>query len=277
MLKAEIVHQLIGEGDDPLLISPRKVLLPDKGPASIDLRLGCWFETLRESRMTHLKTGSARYVGQLTKSRYVRFGDKYILHPQTFVLGVTLEWVRLPGDLGAYIIGRSTWGRRGLIIATAAGVHPGFTGCLTLELTNLGAIPIELIPGMTICQLFFHRVQTLKKEEMDKSEFIGQRKPTVGSAKPDAVAKKLWKAHGESHKTQFYCTKSNEFRDFVKAQELKTRLVNTGYNACVMANEEHDSLMYTVLIGYHDSADEANEEVIELREKGIEATAQQVQ
>src|SRR5262245_18868742 len=106
--------------------------------------------------MSHLDIDQEQGA-QLNKTHYVRFGDKYILHPGSFVFGVTLEWLRLPGDLAAYVIGRSSWGRRGLIIATATGVHPGFKGCLTLALTNVGEIPIAIKPGMETCQLFLHR------------------------------------------------------------------------------------------------------------------------
>jgi dCTP deaminase len=66
--------------------------------------------------------------------------------------------VKLPADLAAYVIGRSTWGRLGLIVATAIGVHPGFAGCITCELRNLGETPLVLYPGQTIGQLFLHSV-----------------------------------------------------------------------------------------------------------------------
>jgi len=84
-------------------------------------------------------------------------------------------------------------GRRGLIIATAAGVHPGFTGCLTLELTNVGEIPIAIKPGMTICQLFLHEVKS-KSTEIDKSPFACSRRPALGKVKLDKVAERLARA-----------------------------------------------------------------------------------
>jgi dCTP deaminase len=58
----------------------------------------------------------------------------------------------------AYVVGRSTWGRLGLIVATALGVHPGFSGALTLELRNLGETPLRIYPGQVVAQLFFHDV-----------------------------------------------------------------------------------------------------------------------
>src|SRR5258708_30166625 len=69
----------------------------------------------------------------------------------------------------AYVLGRSTWVRLGLIVATAVGIHPNFAGTLTLELRNLGEAPLSLYPGQIIAQLFFHEVQ----EPMD-GEGLGQ-------------------------------------------------------------------------------------------------------
>lgn len=119
------------------------------------------------------------------------FGESYFLHPRAFVLATTLEWIRLPSDIAAYVIGRSSWGRRGLIIATATGVHPGFKGCLTLEITNVGEIPIAIKPGMAICQLFFHEVRGPLTKSIDRSQFAGSRKPAIGRIKPDAFFRKL--------------------------------------------------------------------------------------
>jgi dCTP deaminase len=78
-----------------------------------------------------------------------------------------------------------------LIIATAAGVHPGFTGCLTLELSNVGEIPIAVKPGISICQLFLHL--TSQTDLADKSTFVGRRRPTLGKIELDDVYKKLSK------------------------------------------------------------------------------------
>ena len=105
-------------------------------------------------------------------------------------MGVTLEWIRLPNNLAGYVTARSSWGRRGLIIATATGVHPGFTGCLTLELSNVGEIPIAILPGMTVCQLFLHRVDT-QSDTVDHSRLIGKRRPSLGKIELDEVARKL--------------------------------------------------------------------------------------
>jgi dCTP deaminase len=203
MLKAERVAELLSQGEkpdtpDPLVISPRPDLdrLRESGSASVDLRLGTWFVSLRRARMSHLRVDEELGAAQLTRTRYVPFGQEYFLHPRSFVLGGTIEWMRIPQTLGAYVIGRSSWGRRGLIIATATGVHPGFKGCLTLELSNVGEIPIAIKPGMKICQLFIHTVEESGGDFVDRSRFVGRRRPILGKIELDEIARRLAAAYG---------------------------------------------------------------------------------
>lgn len=202
ILRADkIAHHLErpDDPDDPLVIRPLPRLdeLKTSGSASIDLRLGCWFQVFRESRFSHLDVydtpAQIPSDSQLTQHHYVAFGERFILHPHSFVLAVTLEWIRLPSNMAGFVLGRSSWGRHGLIIATATGVHPGFTGCLTLELTNVGELPITIQPGTTICQLFLHLVEGGAAKRVDLSRFVGKRKPTIGAIKLDDVARKLAK------------------------------------------------------------------------------------
>ena len=74
-------------------------------------------------------------------------------------------------------------GRTGLIIETAAGLHPCFSGCIALEISNCGEVPIALSPGMRICQVFFHKVSLRSPNQT--TSFGGRRKPTFGNYKPD--------------------------------------------------------------------------------------------
>lgn len=199
ILKAEKIAEALRRGEDPscadpFVITPSPDLdeLEKSGSASVNLRLGTWFMTLRQARMALLKVDEeTQKAAQLTATRYVPFGKEYFLHPNSFVLSSTLEWIRIPRNLSAYVIGRSSWGRRGLVIATATGVHPGFKGCLTLELSNVGEIPIAIKPGMTICQLFVHKLETGDLEAIDRSSFIGLRKPALGTLRPDLFAQRL--------------------------------------------------------------------------------------
>jgi dCTP deaminase len=168
--------------------------LESNGAASLDLRLGRWFRTLRPSR-THLLDISlpgeqnAPEEARLTKEHFVPFGQKFVLHPRTFTLGITLEWLRLPHDLGGYITGKSSLGRRGLVIETAAGLQPGFSGCLALELSNVGEVPLALVPGMLVCQVFLHTVENPASPA--KSQFSGRRKPVLGSVHEDDILARL--------------------------------------------------------------------------------------
>lgn len=176
------------------IISPTPDLKPlrTRHTASVDLRLGTWFLSLRETRLSEIgatEDGTPWSEGELAKTHYVPFGQHFVLHPGSFVLAATFEWIRLPKNLAAYVVGLSSWGRTGLIIATAVGVHPGFTGCLTLELANAGKIPIRLDPGALICQLFVHTCST--SESVSESQFGGSRRPRLGQVKLDPIARKL--------------------------------------------------------------------------------------
>lgn len=195
LLKSDIIAnrlEAVPRSKDPLIIEPLPDLdeLKSSGSAAVDLRLGTWFVTMKHTKIPFLEVDQKNEY-KFIKQHYVRFGTDFILHPGSFALGVTLEWIRLPADLGAYVVGKSSWGRRGLIIATAAGVHPGFTGCLTLELSNVGEIPIAIKPGMNICQLFIHSLETGSGTKVDKSNFNGKRKPVVGNPSIDTVMQKL--------------------------------------------------------------------------------------
>jgi len=197
IIDAHKIAEYLSASDDPdpLIVTP----LPDvaslrnKGAASLDLRLGCWFVTLRQTRMTCIDPigeNSDSGHGNISKEFFIPFGQYFVLHPGTFTLGVTLEWIRLKRDIAGVVTGKSSWGRRGLVIATATGVHPGFTGCLTLEITNLGEIPILIYPGMEICQIFMHRVES-PGNFVDDSQYNGRRKPALGRVNIDRVSKAL--------------------------------------------------------------------------------------
>lgn len=131
------------------------------GSSSIDVRLGQKFKVPRRARLDSLDHMSSDHVlrARLYNDEVrVPIGDYFVLHPRQFVLGETLEWIRLPRGLNGLVSGRSSWGRDGLIVATATGVHPGYAGVLALEITNLGEVPLRLYPGVTIAQLFLHEV-----------------------------------------------------------------------------------------------------------------------
>jgi dCTP deaminase len=130
------------------------------GPSSLDVRLSTDFQRLENMNRSHIPTG--RELAEEEKAYRERVilaaKESFFLHPGEFVLASTLEWFRLPDDLAGRIEGRSSWGRRGLLVhATAGFVDPGFAGVLTFELSNAGRLPIQLTPGLRVGQVcFFH-------------------------------------------------------------------------------------------------------------------------
>lgn len=142
---------------DRLIITP--LLNPELqvNEASIDIRLGNDFIVTRRGNLAVLDPASQdvrehRYQA----THFVNFREPFYLHPQELVLAGTLEHFRLPIDVAATVTSRSQWGRAGLVIATATAVHPGFCGTITLELLNLGEVPLVLYPGTSVAQIVFY-------------------------------------------------------------------------------------------------------------------------
>jgi len=161
-------------------LSERLVVTPlleagQVGPASVDIRLGNAFVVTRRGHLQSIdparaKSGLKRYQYH----HYVNFGESFTLHPNQLVLASSLEYVRLPTELAASVTSRSKWGRAGLVIATATAVHPGFNGTITLELVNLGEVPLILYPGLRIAQLVFAKCEGGTEYE---GQYSGQTDP----------------------------------------------------------------------------------------------------
>ena len=153
----EIKKRFANELPKKLVVTP---ILSKKqvGDASIDVRLGNQFIVFRMHRFGIFEPYSTppAKLRIMQERQVVEFGKKFVLHPGILALGSTFEYICLPSDIECQVEGRSSWARLGLQIASATSVEPGFKGVLTLELSNLGTIPIELYPGVRIAQLFFH-------------------------------------------------------------------------------------------------------------------------
>ena len=119
------------------------------GSASIDLRLGTEFMEVQRTQQGVRDPFSVHDEQGFN----VAFGNELIIHPGQFLLGSTLEYLRVPRQLAGQVLNRSSWARNGLLVATSASVHPGYTGALTLELVNGGTVPLKLVTGTRICQL----------------------------------------------------------------------------------------------------------------------------
>jgi dCTP deaminase len=157
------------------LLDPRQV-----GRGAVDLRLGTEFLLLRRTRLAGIDPAdhSQADIDEMQDRVVVPFGKRLWLHPRHFILAATLEFLALPDDMSAEVVGRSSWGRLGLLVATAVFVHPGFRGCLTLELVNEGDSPIALSPGSRIAQLTLHKLgQAAAADESEKQKYSAPVRP----------------------------------------------------------------------------------------------------
>lgn len=150
-------------------------------PSSLDVRVDRLFRVFRNSRYPFIDVKLDQ--SDLTELVEVADDEPFILHPGEFVLGSTLERVKLPDDLVARLEGKSSLGRLGLLIHSTAGfIDPGFDGHVTLELSNVANLPITIYPEMKIGQLSF--VQMAEPAERPYgtagmgSKYQGQRGPT---------------------------------------------------------------------------------------------------
>ncbi len=132
------------------------------GKGSIDVRLGFDFVYFRKSNISVVDPLDVS-MDDYNERLFLRPGQRLILHPKDFVLASTLEYIVFSDKVMAYVEGRSSWGRMGLIIATATVVSPGYKGIITLEISNLGDVPIALYPGMRVAQLVLHTVEEGEK------------------------------------------------------------------------------------------------------------------
>ena len=151
-------------------------------PSSVDVRLDAWFRLFDNHKYAVIDP--AQDQSDLTRLIEVDPDEGFVLHPGEFVLGSTLETVALPDDLAARVEGKSSLGRLGLLThATAGFVDPGFSGHVTLELSNVATLPIRLWPGMKIGQLCFFRLSSPTEHPYGSaaygSHYQGQRGPTA--------------------------------------------------------------------------------------------------
>ncbi|MDQ3954649.1 MAG: dCTP deaminase [Actinomycetota bacterium] len=153
----------------------------DIQPSSVDLHVDRYFRTFHNARYPYIDV--KKPMDGLTELVDVKEDEPFILHPGEFVLGSTLEYVRLGHDLVARLEGKSSLGRLGLLIHSTAGyVDPGFEGHLTLELSNVANLPITIYPGMKIGQISFFQLTSEAEHPYGTkkvgSKYQGQRGPT---------------------------------------------------------------------------------------------------
>ncbi|AOZ72175.1 dCTP deaminase [Boudabousia tangfeifanii] len=150
-------------------------------PASIDVRLDRYFRLFDNHKYAVIDPKADQ--SDLTHMVDAGESGPFVLHPGEFVLGATLETVTLPDDIAARLEGKSSLGRLGLLTHSTAGfIDPGFSGQVTLELSNTATMPILLYPGMKIGQLCFFRLSAPAQKPYGQgatgSRYQGQRGPT---------------------------------------------------------------------------------------------------
>ena len=151
-------------------------------PSSIDVRLDRYFRLFDNHKYPVIDPAAEQ--PDLTRLVEVEGDEPFVLHPGEFVLGSTFEQVTLPDDVAARLEGKSSLGRLGLLTHSTAGfIDPGFSGHVTLELSNVATLPILLWPGMKIGQMCFFRLSSATEHPYGSgpygSRYQGQRGPTA--------------------------------------------------------------------------------------------------
>jgi dCTP deaminase len=150
-------------------------------PSSVDVRIDKFFRVFENHRYPHIDPAIEQ--PDLTREVQPAEGDPFILHPGEFVLASTYEVITLPDDVAGRLEGKSSLGRLGLLTHSTAGwIDPGFSGHVTLELSNVATLPIKLWPGMKIGQLCLFRTSSPVEHPYGSSaygsRYQGQRGPT---------------------------------------------------------------------------------------------------
>jgi dCTP deaminase len=165
VLTSDDIHEAMERGAvlDRIILTPLFDAQQSLVDAALDVRLGTEFILFRKEALDALNISSTESIvsniGRYQQRVIRRVGEPFVLHPRQLIIGSTFEYIQLPPTVMAYVIGKSTWGRTGLVIATATKVDPGFRGCITLEIINEGEVPLVLLPGIPIAQLVFHRTE----------------------------------------------------------------------------------------------------------------------
>ena len=150
-------------------------------PSSIDVRLDKFFRVFENHKYEVIDPSLEQ--PELTREIEVKNNEHFILHPGEFVLASTYEVVTLPDDIAGRLEGKSSLGRLGLLTHSTAGfIDPGFSGHITLELSNVANLPVKLYPGMKIGQLCLIKLSSAAEHPYGSalygSRYQGQRGPT---------------------------------------------------------------------------------------------------
>ncbi len=154
-------------------------------PSSVDVRLDRFFRVFENHKYSVIDPSIEQ--SDLTREVAVEANEEFILHPGEFVLASTYEVITLPDDIAGRLEGKSSLGRLGLLTHSTAGfIDPGFSGHITLELSNVANLPVKLFPGMKIGQLCLIKLSSPAENPYGSalygSRYQGQRGPTASKS-----------------------------------------------------------------------------------------------
>ncbi len=185
------IKQALLEGR--IKITPKPNFKEQLGSCSIDLHLGNNFRVFKHSSHPYIDLKGKVDTDKLMKEIVVKKGEAFVMQPGDFALVTTVENLELADDLLGRIEGRSSLGRLGIIVhGTASIFDPGWTGKPTMELGNLGVMPVALYPGMRICAFTFEEVSSPVEVPYRKklgNKYAGQQSP-LASKLTNEVRKK---------------------------------------------------------------------------------------
>ena len=157
--------------------------------SSMDLHLGNVFKIYEHNKFAVLDPKNPDSFRNNMRTITIEGTDPFMVQPGEFALGVTQESITVPDDLVVRVEGRSSLGRLGIIVHSTAGfVDPGFSGTITLEISNLNRLPVALYPGMRICQIAFVKMSSPAETPYDKkpwSKYQGQVLPEESKLSAD--------------------------------------------------------------------------------------------
>lgn len=190
--------ELIGKSDVIALLDQRRLLVEpildhdsQLGQLGVDLRLDCFFREFVRSDRGFISPGDEAHGTTLREIE--PFRDSFFLQPGEFVLAQSFEYLALPNNMLCFLNGRSSLGRRGLVVhATANVIDPGWRGHIVFELANLGVLPIELFPLMRVARLVFMRTKEVGPYQ---GPYAGQIR--INPPSPDRLVEKLMAIRGK--------------------------------------------------------------------------------
>jgi dCTP deaminase len=192
ILSDKDIKKAIEEGR--IQINPKPDYNVQLDACMIDLHLADYFRVFKHSKHAYVDLKSKVDVDEVMEDVLVKKGEPFIMQPGDFALANTVESLKISDDLVGRVEGRSSLGRLGIIVhGTASIFHPGWDGIPTLELGNLGTMPIALYPGMRICAFTFEELSSPAETPYNKkknNKYAGQKDPRASKLSEEVRGEK---------------------------------------------------------------------------------------